>query len=232
MSKHLTVLTLRGKGRTTLTSCPEHRFNGSSCSRGALVGCCAGCGPGRARSVTCTWAMCTYLGVWEALAAGTPARAAVLICVGAEVPAAAPAPPPLPSLRPPGWGGLPGSSRRPGSYPAGRAPAPQAGLPAHRLCVPPACPWARLLPVLQRLPHALAVLGTHFGKAHACAHLHSHVTGTHAARMCASPVHSLPCAFPCTGLTCCHAVNHLPPHNPGPPPQNPGQLKCCNIVAA
>ena len=58
---------------------------------------------GGAGSVTCAWVMCVYTWVWGglprmpgwALAIGTPARAGVLICTGAEVPAPASHPLPL-----------------------------------------------------------------------------------------------------------------------------------------
>lgn len=188
--------------------------------------------------MTYTWAMCTYVGgpgcrggpwLWAHL--HVLLRSSVLVLRCQHLP-----PTRLHSRFPsraflradsPGCGAL---SRRLGS--------PRTCLrvltPVRR-CVPAACPWARLLPVLQQLPHVLTVLGTHSGKAHACAHLHSHVTGIHTTPTCtraASPVHRLPCAFPCTWLTCCHAVNYLPPCSPPPPPQNPGRLKCCNIVAA
>lgn len=182
--------------------------------------------------------MCSYAGVWEALAAGwalavgTPARAAALIGAGAEVPAPASQPPPLPLpfARP-----ALSRSRRLRSRRLGSPRTCLRVLTPVRRCAPAACPWARVLPVLQQLPHAPTGLGTHFGKAHACAHLRSHVTGIRTALTCAraaSPARRLPCAFPCTRLTCCHAVNYLPLCNPPPPPQNPGQLKCCNIVAA
>lgn len=153
---------------------------------------------------------------------GTPARAAALIRAGAEVPAPASKPPPLP---------LPFARLPPSSFPRLQRWSRRLGSPRTclhvltpvRRCAPAACPWARLRPVLQQLPHTLTVLGVHFGKAHACAHLHSHVTGAHTAPRCARaafPVRRLPCAFPCAQLTCCHAVNYrAPPATQGPLPK-------------
>lgn len=168
------------------------------------------------------------------MAVGTPARAAVLICAGAAVPAPASNPPPLP---------LPFARLPPSRFSRLRSTEPQLGLPTHlparadacaEVCarglpVGPAAPCPPAAPTRAYRPWHTSWEGTCLCTSALTCHRHTHHSDMRPGCLpCAQaavcfPMHSAH-MLPCSKLS--------PPHNPPPPPQNPGRLKCSNMVAA
>lgn len=141
-----------------------------------------------------------------ALAVGTPARAAALICAGAEVPAPASNPPPLP---------LPFARLPPSRFSGLRSAEPQVGLPTHlparadaraEVCarglpVGPAAPCPPAAPTCAYRPWHTFWEGTCLCTSALTCHRHTHHSDLH------------PCCLPCAQAAMCfpmHLAHMLP----------------------
>lgn len=194
-------------------------------------------------SVTDTWTMYPYPGVcgrpwlprWGLGRRGTAARVALLTCAGTESASTC-----LQAASTPSSLGPPSSERilpGCGSRGSGSPRTCLRVLTPVRRWEPAACPWARAAPCPPAAPtRAYGPWHTFWGRhmpVHICAHMSPAYTPLRRAPGLPPLCAALSCAFPCSPahMLPCSKLSP-PPCNPPPPPQNPGRLKCCNIVAA